>query len=258
MAAHTYKSRCIVLRKKKLRESDLIVTFINDAGEKIDAVAHGARRPGGSLAGRMETYSEVDLVCSKGRNLDVVSDCRLVSDASRRFEMEQAMCAAPVAELLCALIQPELKQERLYDLARSAFDAIAASEPDFAPVLAAAALLKACAVSGLRPVFASCVLCGTELPQEAGKTAFSCSEGGMVCDSCRRPYDAIVVDRETLRWCNALLYSRFEEIAMFSKAPGAASAVFEVARSWIFAHVGVRLKSLDMLMSMNTQALFQD
>ena len=249
MAARTYKARGVVLRKRKLRESDAIVAFLDNEGELREAVAHGARRPGSTFAGRLELFSEVDIVCSKGRNLDVVSDCRLIEGSLRRFGMEQSISASAVAELLGVVAQPGLKQERLFELANSSFDAISKSDPSFAPVYAVAALLKICAITGLRPSFSRCVLCGEPVSHDADGVAFSCSEGGVLCGTCKRPYDSYVYDGRTMAWCDALLYSRYADIALFDDAPSAIAPVIEVARSWILAHVGYRMKSLDMLAS---------
>lgn len=238
-----------MLRKAKLRESDTIVTFLDSGGERHDAVAHGARRPGSSLSGRMELYSEVELVCAKGRTLDTVTDSRLASDSIHRFGMEQSLCAAPVAELLASVSQEGLRQSRLYDLARASFTAIAHSEANTAPAYVAAALLKICAIAGVRPTFDMCVLCGNPLQNRNGLVPFSSTEGGSVCQSCPRPRDAIIHDANSLAWAHALLYARYDEIDKMNVGADSAFSVLAIARSWIQSHFSTRLKSLDVLMS---------
>lgn len=249
MAARTYKAKGLVLRKAKLRESDTIVTFLDSGGERHDAVAHGARRPGSSLSGRMELYSEVELVCAKGRTLDTVTDSRLAPGSIHRFGMEQSLCAAPVAELLASVSQEGLQQNRLYELARASFAAIAHAEAHRAPAYAAAALLKICAVAGVRPTFDSCVLCGNPLESYSGFVPFSSGEGGSVCTSCPRPRDAVMHDGNSLAWAHALLYARYDDVPGLDAGADTSFSVLAIAGSWVQSHFGTRLKSLDVLMS---------
>lgn len=249
MAVRTYKARGLVLRKAKLRESDAIITILDSDGERRDAVAHGARRPGSSLSGRMELYSEVDLVCAKGRNLDTVTDSRLAPGSLRRFGMEQSLCAAPVAELLVSVSQTGLRQTRLYDLARATFSAIADSKEQLAPAFAAAALLKICAIAGVRPTFDTCVLCGNRIERSDAVVPFSVGDGGSICSLCPRPSDAVVHDAGILAWAHQLLYARYDAIAELNVPTTVSFAVLSIAGVWVHSHFGTRLKSLDVLMS---------
>ncbi len=82
MASATYTARAIVLRKTKLGESDLIVTLLAQDGSQIRAVAKGARKPSSPFAARLELYSSVDLLCSKGRSLDIVKEARIAPPTS--------------------------------------------------------------------------------------------------------------------------------------------------------------------------------
>ena len=249
MAARTYKARGLVLRKAKLRESDAIITILDSDGERRDAVAHGARRPGSSLSGRMELYSEVDLVCAKGRNLDTITDSRLTPGSLHRFGMEQSLCAAPVAELLVSVSQAGLRQSRLYELARATFSAIADSKEEFAPAFAAAALLKICAIAGVRPTFGTCVLCGSPIEQSAATVPFSAEDGGAICSACPRPSDAVIHDAVNLAWAHQLLYSRYDAISELNVPINVSFTVLSIAGAWVHSHFGTRLKSLDVLMS---------
>ena len=257
MAGRTYKARGIILRKAKLRESDSIVTLISSHGERIEAVAHGARRPGSSFSGRMELFSEVDIVCAKGRSLDVVSDSRIVAGTLRRFGLDQSMAAAPIAELLAAIAQTGLKQEKLYGLAQATFAAIADADPDRVLSYTAAGLLKICSVAGFRPVLDRCVICGNDIGHGA-MLPFSNLEGGTVCLQCPRPHDARLADGNALGWAHALLYARYSEIEGFEGAQRAASDVIPIARLWIQAHIGCRMKSLDVLMSCGLQDMREE
>ena len=84
--SRTYRTKVLVLDKTKLKETDLILTMLDERGRQVRAVAKGARKPGGRLAARCEMFCTVDLMLAHGRSLDVVSQAEL---------MEAPLGAAP-------------------------------------------------------------------------------------------------------------------------------------------------------------------
>lgn len=250
MATATYTAHVIVLRKTKLGESDLIVTLLAEDGSQIRAVAKGARKPASSFAARLELYSVVDLFCSKGRNLDIVREARLVASNERlRRDMEHAACAAPMAELLDRVTQLGLESPKLFALTRVALACLNDVEANQAPALCAAHLLKTLAFSGLRPSFSRCVGCGAEVSANHSQdmVAVSYREGGVVCDTCRPSVETIMVPAATINWCQVLLNSTFESIFAMEVDPSASFAVLRFCQQWVRDHVGANLKSLNFL-----------
>ena len=71
--SRTYRTKVLVLDKTKLKETDLILTMLDERGRQVRAVAKGARKPGGRLAARCELFCTVDMLLAHGRSLDVVS-----------------------------------------------------------------------------------------------------------------------------------------------------------------------------------------
>ncbi len=66
--SRTYRTKALVLDKTKLKETDLILTLVDERGRQIRAVAKGARKPGGRLAARCELFCTVDLLIARGRS----------------------------------------------------------------------------------------------------------------------------------------------------------------------------------------------
>ena len=272
MAAPTYTLRALVLRKTKLGESDLILTFLAEDGSQLRAVAKGARKPTSSFAARLELYSLVDVMCAKGRNLDIVKEARLVASNERlRLDMEHAAAAAPMAELLDKATQVGLENPRLFALTASAFSHLVVCAPEQAPLFTAAHLLKTLAVCGFRPGLDACVACGdsaffqriasrdgssdcvgasasgVSFSPNADGVFFSHEEGGIVCSSCRRFVEAVPMPVEVVQWMRYLLLSTFDEIAKAPANVSAAFAVLEVLHQWIRIHVGSSMKSMNFL-----------
>ena len=52
--AHTYRETVVVLSQTKLSEQDLIITCLTKNGALLQAVAKGARKPTGKLAGKSQ------------------------------------------------------------------------------------------------------------------------------------------------------------------------------------------------------------
>ena len=255
MSRVTYKLRGIVLRKTKLAEKDLIVSLLAEDGSLVQGVAKGARRPGGSLAARLELFSTVDMMLAKGRSLDVICEARLVDAVGGDvLSLEQTACASPLAELLCAISQPGLEAPRVFDMSHAAFAYLVGVKPcsqTVRPAITAAALWKVMAQVGYRPSFALCTICGKPIEDDGPDItpiAVSVADGGAVCGDCRRPADAVVVPRETVRWCDAFIRLRFDEIAAATPDGGQVASALQLARLWARVHTGKNLKSIDFML----------
>ena len=242
MAAKTYRTRALVLKKAKLGEKDLIVTLLSEDGSLIRAVAKGARKPGGSHAARAELFTPLAALLAEGRSLDVLCEARREQGvASVELSLEQSACCAAVAELITLV---------------ASFDALGGSDGAAALLLCAAALWKVTAQAGFRPALDSCAVCGASL-QGVGKqreVPFSALEGGALCDGCRNRPDAAPQDGTVLALCSYVLGARYADIAA-QPDPSAATALISLLQSWTSVHMGRRLKSIDFLFS---PGLFQD
>lgn len=252
MANPTYSCRAIVLRKTRLKESDLIVTLLSETGAQLRAVAKGARKPTSQFASRLELFCEADLLCAEGRNLDVVKEARLVRGREGlRASVEHSIAAAPAAELLERITQADLDEPRLFRASSVAFDALEAAPRALAPAIAGAHLLKVLAFAGLRPSLDACIVCG--MPLDVALTdvtvRFSFREGGLVCSDHARTVETVPMPIATVAWSQAFLASTFSELLRRPVPLDASFAVLRLVQGLIREHVGVRLKSLEFLLS---------
>lgn len=252
MASKSYRARVVVLKKTKLREKDLIVTMLDENGMLRQAVAKGARRPGGSFAARLELFSVVDGWFVEGRTLDVVTDAKFVDGYSaHQFGLEQAACASAVAELVSAVAQEGLAHERLFDMTTLALTRIASSSSDVAVAICVADLLKTLAMAGFRPSFDTCVSCGRQIEWEttSSRMRLSVSDGGIVCDQCESVPDAMIIDTNTVAWARTIMSRTFAEIAADPPDVSTSFSLLQFVRQWAQAHVGKNLKSIDYLLA---------
>lgn len=252
MGSKSYRVRALVVGKTKLGESDVIVTLMSEDGSCIRAVAKGARKPGGAFASRLELCCLVDALVAQGKNLDIVQEARTAdAHVALRTDAERMLCAAPIAELLAKTMQEGLENPKLFPLANAALEALDDATPSQALALCAAALLKVMAYLGFKPSLDACIRCGAEIPlvDPHSTTFFSYLDGGSVCPDCHQALDVITLDTSTIAWAHAFLYATFDEIADFEVGENTIFAILQLARQWVAIHAGVRLKSLDYLMT---------
>lgn len=249
MAQPTYRQRVLVLRRTKLGESDLILTMLAADGSQLRAVAKGARKPKSPFAARTEPLCVVDLLCARGRSLDIVKEARLAAPhGALRQDIEASAAAMPMLELLGRLSQTGLENPRLFQAAERALDAMDAADDAHRVALAAAHLLKTLAFSGLRPSLEVCVGCGEPVALVDGaRLPFSAIEGGVACDGCRSSLETELVDAATLCWSQYFLTSTFSAIAEGPADFSASFAVLHLVQSLVRSHVGSPLKSLEFL-----------
>ena len=244
----TYRTRAIVLRQTKLSETDLILTLLGDDGCEHRAVAKGARKPGGRLAGRSELFDEVDILIARGRNLGVVTEAQLV-DAHRPLRddidrMNAAFCVLEVARLTCFEDAPDAF---LYPICSRALRACEeASDRAHLDLVVAAYAFKVLAHGGWYPQVGECVACGDEHP-----TRFSVLAGGALCESCSRDVaGAEPLDSRQFAWVRSLLMLTFDQLLAAEVDEPTAALLVSLSHAWASTHLDTRLPSFEFLSGM--------
>ena len=243
----TYRVRAIVLDKVKLKETDLILTLLSDEGERIGAVAKGARKPGSRLAARCELFCNVDLLLARGRSLDVVSQAELLESpmgAAPGF-MELAAASA-VAEVAKHCSFEESQDPFVYAITLRALEIVGTLDEDdpHIDLIVAAFVFKVLSHMGYRPDCEGCVSCG-----DASLTFFSATAGGFICGSCAASIaGAEPVDRETADWLRALIGARFDELLSSAIDATRATQLLALAHIWAASHLDCRLRSIEFML----------
>ena len=250
MASRSYAARVMVLRKRKLSESDLVLQLLKQDGSLVDAVAKGARKPTNTFATRMEVFNVCDCLLARGRNLDVLTEARVVSAREAVHAAPRLYyAAAPIADCISRTAQPDLAVERLFDMADAALEHLAHIDPAHAVVVPAAYLIKHVSLLGVRPGLFQCVTCGVDVRTQASTTPFSIEDGGVLCPECARERACIHLGTRMLGNCRLLLGSTFDQVV---ENPLAAQDAFDVLgfeHRWLRDQLGVSSKALQQLLS---------
>ncbi len=180
MAIH--KTEAIVLGKRDFRETSLIVNFYTRDFGKISGLLKGIHTEPEKFASTLEifSYNEVIFYEKRASSLHLVSACDLRDNFGMiRQNITKVGLASIMAELIDAVMQPEDKNEEIFDLALSCLKELAISaNPEKVTTIFKIKLLS---LSGFKPHFDSCVSCGDKV---LGQSKFSLTLGGLLCSRC--------------------------------------------------------------------------
>lgn len=252
MASPTYRCNALVLKKTKLGESDLILTCLKDDGSQLRAVAKGARKPTNPFATRLDLFCIDEVLLAKGRNLDVVSEARLIdAHMQLRMEVDRSAAALPVLECLERTSQEDLEVPRAFDMAQAVLQHLSNTQPAHAPAFTAAFLLKLFTMLGLQPNLRTCVSCGSAVDTSHADcdVDFSYLDGGLLCRQCAPQHESVRVSAATIEWAFALMMATFDEIEQLDAGPDVSFAVLHLCHRWLREHMGMNLKSMNYLLT---------
>ena len=172
----------IVLRSYPFGEADRVVVLLSPNHGKVRAVAKGVRKTTSRFGGRLEPFTQVDLVLYEGRGLDIVTQVAVIEAFPHlRGDLERILAAGTMAEVIDAVTQEGEGAARAFLLLYRGLRALEAGPRH--PDLVTSFLLKAADVVGVAPALGECAGCGTR----QGVTRFSFAAGGALCEGCRTP-----------------------------------------------------------------------
>ena len=96
----------IVLRSYPFGEADRVVVLLSPNHGKIRAVAKGVRKTTSRFGGRLEPFSQVDLVLYEGRGLDTITQVAVIEAFPHlRGDLERILAAGTMVEAVDAVTQ---------------------------------------------------------------------------------------------------------------------------------------------------------
>ena len=113
----------ILLRRTKLSETSLIVTWLSLEHGKLKTVAKGARRPKSSFTGKLDLFYEAEIQFSRSRKseLHILKEVLIKEPyEGLRLSFAKVQLASYFVELLELVTELEQPVPELYDLLRRA------------------------------------------------------------------------------------------------------------------------------------------
>jgi len=176
------KASGLVLNKRDLRETSLIVELYTREFGKITGEVKGIRTDPKKFATDFEPFSLNEIIFYRKTH----SHFHLISQADKvenftgiRQSLERATTAGFMMELVGSIMQLEDKNEEIFNLTLSAIKEL---ETNYNPEkIATIFKIKILSLSGFKPHFDSCVSCREKI---MGQSKFSLSLGGLLCPAC--------------------------------------------------------------------------
>lgn len=117
MIGRTYKSEGIVLKSINYKEADKIFTIYSKHFGKISLLAKGIRRLTSRKRGNLEVFSKISFIAAKGKNLDIITEVKLLDGRiTLRNSLIKIGAAYQICEALDKLTADEVEQKEVYDL----------------------------------------------------------------------------------------------------------------------------------------------
>lgn len=231
--------RGIVLRSYPFGEADRIVVLVSPHNGKLRTVAKGVRKTKSRIGGRLESFSDVELVVYEGRNLDIINQVSVRDPhAGMRSELDRVTAASTMAEGVDAVAQENESSVALFELLSAGLSVL-----DHGPAhadLVSAFLLKLAGAIGLSPSLDVCAACG----RDTGLDRFSFGAGGVVCATCR-PEGAVRLRSGLTPYLAALATSDLDDLP--AADPAFSGEAMGVVRRFMEFHLERRLSSLAIL-----------
>ena len=237
--SRTYRTKVLVLDKTKLKETDLILTMLDERGRQVRAVAKGARKPGGRLAARCELFCTVDMLLAHGRSLDIVSQAELLEAPLGAAPDYEATCAASaIAEVARVCSFEDAEDPFTFAISSRALELVGGGlDTAHMDLLVAAFVFKLLSHIGYRPDFSACVSCGDPM-----LSYFSPQAGGLMCGSCA------LVSTGEVAWLRALMGMTFDELMVQRIDPHTAAFLLGLSHIWAATHTDQRLRAMEFML----------
>jgi DNA repair protein RecO (recombination protein O) len=128
----------ILLRKRKLSDTSLIISWCTESLGCIQTAARGARRAKSPFAGKLDLFFEAEIQIARSRksNLHTLTEIVLKNPfGGIRKNFRRTQTASYFVELIELCTESDHHEPELFSLLRRAFTYLSANDPDLRAVL---------------------------------------------------------------------------------------------------------------------------
>lgn len=113
----SYKTEGIILKRTNFGEADRILTIYTKHFGKISVLAKGIRKPTSKKSPSLELFNWVKILASRGKNLDIISECQTVRTFKYwRKDLKKVGLAFHFCELVERLTAENVKNRQIFNL----------------------------------------------------------------------------------------------------------------------------------------------
>ncbi|MBC7286890.1 MAG: DNA repair protein RecO [Armatimonadetes bacterium] len=251
----TYRAEGITLLARKYKGTGRVVVYFTRERGKVEAVAQGVGKPGSTLAPAVELFAHSQLFLAEGRELDRLTQARVIESFERlRRDVLRMGYAGVVCELYAVATERGEAIPEAFDDLRTFLAELDAGGP--VKPLAAAVMWRFLSRSGVAPQLDDCVRCGRDLrPDEIGHVIPG--EGGVACSGCRSGAQAesLLVEPRLRALAAGLARLDVGRAHRVAAAEGDWSRLIQIIMLQITFHLGLSLKSAEFVRQLEKQSL---
>jgi len=188
----TFVTTGIVLGHRPFRDYDLFCTIYSADRGKFDVLMRGARRTRSKLRSGMEMLNVVDVMVARGVNWQHLAGTQTKSAwPLLKQDYDKIIFALALVESVEVLTDEGVADGRIFSLLRDWFKFLNEYKiSDNTPLFFYLVVWQLCKYSGYGPLVTQCLRCNGDITPD--DQYFSVSEGGLVCNNCRRESDRLV------------------------------------------------------------------
>lgn len=177
-----YRTRGIILKRKKYGEADRLLTIYTEKKGKITAIAKGSRKILSKLGGHLELFYLSDFIVIEGKNIDTIIGAEIIEVfPDLRKDSDKTRQAYYFAELIDQLIREEETSREIFNLLLKCLKYLDKDNNSLLLVFFELGLLL---LLGHRPEIKVCVKCRKKLKPK--NNYFSDLFGGILCENCHK------------------------------------------------------------------------
>jgi len=242
--AKYYVTEAIILKNHDFKEADKLVTFFARREGKLRAIAKGIKKPNSSLRGVIQPFCYSCLHVSRGRELDLITQGRIIEFfGSVREDMVKTLHVLYLMELLDKSLAEADPHPEVFDTTLSVLRYL--EEGSFSALAVRWFELKLARELGYAPGLQKCVLCGREKV-----VVLSIEHGGVLCDLCdtaNRCGLVFALDGESWALLRILDQRDLSFLKRVKPSPRALQAVEQILERYLEYHLGHRLNTKSVI-----------
>ena len=241
------KSTGILLARKDLRETSLILTIYTQGFGKIKGIVRGVRGPRGQYGGgSLEIFAYDEIVFYERRKSDLytISQCDLIDFFEPiREELARLAYAAYMVELLDSVTTLADPNRDVFELLLNSLRLLSGASS--AKRVTRIFEIKLLALLGLMPSLDICANCSKALGADS---RFSFRHGGLICSAClKTDPNSRAIMPGTVKFIEHVRGVAFEKVARIKVSQEVGKELEEILRGFLDYHIERQLKAVKFL-----------
>lgn len=242
------KTRCIIIKRMDLGETDRLITLLSDDLGKVRALNRGARKPLSKLAGHLEPYTLTECQLEPGKSFYRISAAATIEPfGDSRTQLNKTGLIYYLLEMVDALLADEQPQPAIFQLLDDTLHLINdLPVPVNKDLIIAAFTLKLMTELGYRPELHHCLHCQIKI--EPKDNRFSVEHGGLLGSECQQvDKQAAIVSPMTIKAMRLVIGEPIRVVNRLILIGSIAEQFRQVTADYLNFHTGRELRSSSFL-----------